>query len=322
MSIELQQKIDEHYMNVESNGGDGDGEGNEKRQRRKRFKGREVRLKSLGDKATDPSQFMDMDDEDADEIIERLLSLEEAHKFLLPASRENVFDDLLDGLPGTKSQSRFRKTTSQNHNNITGFGQYDSSIMTQETILEQSSLLSNAGSIAGRMRLQARLSSDGFCGERRRGPDIDPLYPLEARSEGRFFLKKTLRSAFGPATETVKAAMMAPNISGGRSRSKASIIQEVESKMIMADGGWLFQIAAQGNQWGSPQKQGGPQYRTTACKFNRKKKRQKRRKIKQKMEMKRIQEEHDKIIYRRLSVLPSGDDAAAAAAAVAAVAGK
>ena len=40
------------------------------------------------------------------------------------------------------------------------------------------------------------------------------------------------------------------------------------------------------------------------------------------MEIKRIQEEHDKIIYRRLSVLPSGDDAAAAAAAVAAVAGK
>ena len=99
-----------------------------------------------------------------------------------------------------------------------------------------------------------------------RGPDIDPLFPLEATSKGQLFLKKGLRHAFGSTAQTVTTVMEAPNYE--KLRSKKSIIQDVESKMIMAGGGLLFEVAAQQNSWGSPNKK-GPGYRATACKFNR-----------------------------------------------------
>jgi len=313
MSSDLQRKIDEHYMtvgNMDSLGsldsldsldsvGRRNGGGGERgrRRRKKRFKDQKVRLKSLGDKAPDPRILMD--EEDADEIKDRLLSLEDAHRFLLPASRGNGTGQT-DDLPGAQRRIP-RLVVPQNHG---GFGHYNSSVMTDETILEQSSLLSVQGGFEARMRLQERLARDGFCGQERRGPDIDPLFPLEARSQGRFFLKKALRTAFGPATQMVKAHVPAPIIGGSRaSRSKATIIQEVESQMIMADGGWLFQIASQHNSWGSPEKRSGPGLRTTACKFNRKNARKKKRKIMmKKMEMQKIKE-HKEIVYRRHSVL-------------------
>ena len=163
----------------------------------------------------------------------------------------------------SNSSTKKRKEIQQNQG---GFGRYQSSVMNKETILEQSSILSEQGNCDARLRLRNRLAQTGFCGETLRGPDIDPLYPLDARSKGQYFLQKNLRDAFGPeGTHTITTIMEAPNYE--KLRSKASIIQEVESKMIMT-GGMVFQVAAQQNSWGTPL-MGGPGYRTNACKFNR-----------------------------------------------------
>lgn len=260
---ELERKIEEHYTNKRN-----EVDMNMKKYRKTKKGGNNIRLKSL------PNLPM-MDDEDSEEVQDRLRSLEQAHRFLLPASRENMngttmerktmnsFPTTIMGMSNSGHSTNKRKGI---HHNQGGFGKYQSSVMNEETILEQSSILSEQGSFEARMRLRNRLVRNGFCGETLRGPDIDPLYPLDARSKGQYFLQKSLRNAFGPeGTHTITTILEAPNYE--KLRSKASIIQEVESKMIMT-GGLLFQVAAQQNSWGSPS-MGGPGYRTNACKFNR-----------------------------------------------------
>ena len=238
-----------------------------KQYRNRKKGGNNIRLKSL----TDPPMT---DDVDSEEVQDRLRSLEQAHRFLLPASRENNMDgttmerESVNSFSRTlmgRSNSSTKKRKDIQHNQG-GFGKYQSSVMNKETILEQSSILSEQGNCDARLRLRNRLAQTGFCGETLRGPDIDPLYPLDARSKGQYFLQKNLRDAFGPeGTHTITTIMEAPNYE--KLRSKASIIQEVESKMIMT-GGMVFQVAAQQNSWGTPL-MGGPGYRTNACKFNR-----------------------------------------------------
>ena len=259
---ELERKIEEHYINKRN---EVDVEMKQYRNRKKG--GNNIRLKSL----TDPPMT---DDVDSEEVQDRLRSLEQAHRFLLPASRENNMDgttmerESVNSFSRTlmgRSNSSTKKRKDIQHNQG-GFGRYQSSVMNKETILEQSSILSEQGNCDARLRLRNRLAQTGFCGETLRGPDIDPLYPLDARSKGQYFLQKNLRDAFGPeGTHTITTIMEAPNYE--KLRSKASIIQEVESKMIMT-GGMVFQVAAQQNSWGTPL-MGGPGYRTNACKFNR-----------------------------------------------------
>lgn len=259
---ELERKIEEHYINKRN-----EVDVEMKKYRNRKKGGNNIRLKSL----TDPPMT---DDKDSEEVQDRLRSLEQAHRFLLPASRENNMDgttmerESVSSFSRTlmgRSNSSTKKRKDIQHNQG-GFGRYQSSVMNKETILEQSSILSEQGSCDARLRLRNRLAQTGFCGETLRGPDIDPLYPLDARSKGQYFLQKNLRDAFGPeGTHTITTIMEAPNYE--KLRSKASIIQEVESKMIMT-GGMVFQVAAQQNSWGTPL-MGGPGYRTNACKFNR-----------------------------------------------------
>ena len=252
-SSDLERKIEEHYLNS-TMGGEGNEKGSKRKQQRKRTNRKDIRLESL------PL----MDGEDSEEIKDRMRSLEQAHQFVVPFSQENTDEVRTEKRQGMSSSSSSAGLRNQFPGS--GFGKYKSSAMTQETILEQSSILSVQGNVAARARLRNRLARNGFCGEAMRGPDIDPLFPLEATSKGQLFLKKGLRHAFGSTAQTVTTVMEAPNYE--KLRSKKSIIQDVESKMIMAGGGLLFEVAAQQNSWGSPNKK-GPGYRATACKFNR-----------------------------------------------------
>ena len=253
MNSELQRKIEEHYHSMS----------NEADQNQRKQKSNKIKLKSLNQKSASSVTADDDDDEneteDSEEVLDRLRSLERAHQFLLPASRGNVL--AAAGLSGTLPPVSESKKLNDGPQNCGGFGRYDSSVLTQETLLEQSSIVSVQGSIAARVRLQDRLAA-GYFGEDRRGPDVDPLFPLEARSKGSFFLKRALRDAFGPVTSTQTVVVPAPILSGSRSMSKASMIREVESKMISAGGGLLFQIAAQHNSWGSPEHGRGPGFRS------------------------------------------------------------
>ena len=133
---ELERKIEEHYINKRN-----EVDGEMKKYRNRKKGGNNIRLKSL----TDPPMT---DDKDSEEVQDRLRSLEQAHRFLLPASRENNMDGTTMERESVSSFSRTlmgrsnsstkkRKDIQHNHG---GFGRYQSSVMNKETILERKRL--------------------------------------------------------------------------------------------------------------------------------------------------------------------------------------
>ena len=220
-----------------------------------------------------------------EDIARRLASIDGTHKELLPASRGpsrgasrgrpgrgSLDSAIIRDMPSPRRMDR-RKV-------FGGFGKCSSRLLLRRKhpYLDsiQSSILSKQGSVAARERLKLRLSQSYL------GPDIDPLLPLEARPKGKLFVKKTLRDFLNGGTEIVSGyspAELPPGLSL-RGNDVPSSLQAVESRLLISDSGRrAFQIVAQKNRWGSPERRRGPGFRTLACKWERKKKSEKAKRL-------------------------------------------
>jgi hypothetical protein len=201
-----------------------------------------------------------------EDIARRLAAIEGTHRELLPASRGPSRGASRGGPGAGRLDSAIVRDISERTQMdklkiFGGFGKCSSRAVLRKKFPSlddvQSSILSEQGSVAARERLHMRLQPNYL------GPGVDPLIPLEARPKGSLFVKKILRDLLNGDTQTVSGIVPA-DLPAGMSSWRRTV--------LVGGGSTAFQMVAQRNSWGSPERRRGPGYRTLACKWERKKK--------------------------------------------------
>ena len=272
---ELMRLIEEQYFHASFEADEEFGldwiEGEQKRNRRRKRGRRGRSMKKINGSTPE-------------DIARRLAAIEGTHKELLPASRGPSRGASRGGPGGGGLDSAIVRDISERPRVdklkiFGGFGKCSSRDVFRNKFPSldgvQSSILSVQGSIAARERLHGRLCQSYV------GPGVDPLIPLEARPRGKLFVKRILRDLLNGDTQTVSGFLPAdlpPGMSSHRHVMPESL-QAVESKLLIGGGSAAFQIVAQRNSWGSPERRRGPGYRTLACKWERKKKTEKAKRV-------------------------------------------